>query len=70
MTTLTTQRLQLQPLDHCHFDGLRKLNTAPEVMRYITGKPETEGETIAFIARVRKEWLTLGAGNTLRADSA
>lgn len=60
MTTLTTQRLHLQPFDHHHFDGLRKLHTTPEVMRYIRGRPETEDETIAVIDRVKAEWLTLG----------
>lgn len=60
MTILTTARLQLQPFDDHHYDGLRALNTNPEVMRYITGRPETAEETTALIARVRAAWATLG----------
>jgi ribosomal-protein-alanine N-acetyltransferase len=60
MTILTTARLQLQPFDKLHFDGLRTLNTSPEVMRYISGRPETAEETAALIARVKAAWATLG----------
>jgi RimJ/RimL family protein N-acetyltransferase len=60
MTTLATARLQLQPFDDSHYDGLRALNSHPEVMRYITGKPETPEETTALIARVKAAWATLG----------
>ncbi|EEF26001.1 N-acetyltransferase, putative [Ricinus communis] len=60
MTVLTTTRLQLQPFDDHHYDGLRALNTNPEVMRHITGRPETAEETTALIARVKSAWATLG----------
>jgi len=60
MTILSTARLQLQPFDDHHYDGLRALNTSPEVMRYITGRPETVEETTALIARVKAAWATLG----------
>jgi len=60
MAVLATARLQLQPFDDQHYDGLRALNSDPEVMRYITGRPETAEETTAFIARVKAAWATLG----------
>jgi RimJ/RimL family protein N-acetyltransferase len=60
MTVLATSRLRLQPFDDHHYDGLRALNSDPEVMRYITGRPETAEETTAFIARVKAAWATLG----------
>jgi RimJ/RimL family protein N-acetyltransferase len=60
MTVLSTARLELQPFDDQHYDGLRALNSDPQVMRYITGRPETPEETTAFIARVKAAWATLG----------
>jgi RimJ/RimL family protein N-acetyltransferase len=60
MTTLTTSRLLLQPFSDAHFAGLRTLNTDPQVMRFITGRPETEEETHALIARVKTAWSAHG----------
>jgi RimJ/RimL family protein N-acetyltransferase len=57
---LTTARLRLEPLDERHFDGLRRLNSIPEVMRFISGRPETPEETLASIARVKAAWHTFG----------
>jgi RimJ/RimL family protein N-acetyltransferase len=60
MTILLTPRLRLEPFDDAHFDGLYAMNSQPEVMRYITGRPETEEETRAAIARVKARWAEWG----------
>lgn len=60
MTTLTTPRLRLEPLNDGHLDGLHRLNSDPVVMQYITGKPETRQETQAVIDRVKARWAELG----------
>ena len=60
MTILTTARLCLEPLDDVHFDGLHRLNLDPEVMRYITGKPDTPEDTQAMIDRVKARWADTG----------
>jgi ribosomal-protein-alanine N-acetyltransferase len=60
MTILTTQRLRLVPFDASHLDGLNLLNSNPDVMRYITGKPETRDETNAVIERVKARWAEWG----------
>ena len=57
---LTTARLRLEPVDDHHFDGLRAINGDAEVMRYITGRPETPEDTAAFIARHKAKWAELG----------
>lgn len=59
-TILTTARLRLEPVDDHHFDGLRSINGDPDVMRYITGRPETPDETAAFVARHKAKWAELG----------
>ena len=56
MTILHTQRLRLEPLDDIHFDGLHALNSIPEVMRYLTGKPDTPELTRAMIDRTKAHW--------------
>lgn len=60
MTILTTERLSLQPMQDSHFDGLFEMNRDPEVMRYITGKPDTPEDTRAMIERVKERWATYG----------
>lgn len=60
MTTLTTTRLRLEPFSDAHLPGLHAMNREPEVMRYITGKPETLEETRASIARVQARWAEWG----------
>jgi RimJ/RimL family protein N-acetyltransferase len=60
MPILTTERLHLEPIDDRHLEGLRRLNSNADVMRYITGKPETLEQTVAFIARVKSCWTELG----------
>lgn len=57
---LTTARLRLEPVDDRHHDGLRRLNSIPAVMRFISGRPETADETLATIARVKAAWQTFG----------
>jgi RimJ/RimL family protein N-acetyltransferase len=58
--SLATARLRLEPVDDHHFDGLRAINGDAEVMRYITGRPETPEDTAAFIARHKANWAALG----------
>jgi len=60
MTILTTARLRLEPVAPSHFDGLHELNSDPEVMRYIGGRPETPEETLAVIARTQARWKEFG----------
>ncbi|WP_295998724.1 GNAT family N-acetyltransferase [Rugamonas sp.] len=60
MTILTTQRLRLEPMDYPHLDGLHAMNSDPEVMRFILGRPETIEETAASIERVRTRWAAWG----------
>jgi RimJ/RimL family protein N-acetyltransferase len=60
MTILHSARLRFEPMSEAHYDGLRVLNADPEVMRYITGQPETAEETRASIARVSARWETQG----------
>lgn len=57
---LTTARLRLEPLDDRHLEGMRRLNSTPEVMRFISGRPETHDETLAIIARVKAAWQAHG----------
>lgn len=60
MTILTTARLRLEPMDDAHLDGLYAMNSDPEVMRYILGRPETREETMAAIVRVKARWAAWG----------
>ncbi|MET3108110.1 RimJ/RimL family protein N-acetyltransferase [Oxalobacteraceae bacterium GrIS 2.11] len=57
---LSTQRLRLEPFDDTHLDGLYRLNSDPEVMRYITGMPQSREETQAMIERVKRAWADWG----------
>jgi RimJ/RimL family protein N-acetyltransferase len=57
---LETPRLRLEPFAPHHLDGLCVLNGDPQVMRYITGQPQTEAETLQAIERVAAEWATRG----------
>ena len=60
MTQLTTARLRLEPLADRHLDALNAVNSDPEVMRYLSGKPETREETMAMIERVKARWADTG----------
>src|SRR5689334_4495654 len=60
MTLLTTERLRLEPCDLTHLDGLHALNSDPEVMRYITGRPDTPDETRDMVTRVQSRWRQFG----------
>jgi len=60
MTILNTARLRLEPLDDRHFDGLYAINRIPEVMRYLTGKPDTPEQTTAMIERTKAQWAQHG----------
>jgi RimJ/RimL family protein N-acetyltransferase len=57
---LKTARLRLVPCGDEHVEGLSAINSDPEVMRYITGRPETRSETQAMIDRVRARWAKFG----------
>ena len=60
MTILTTARLRLEPFADAHLDGLNRMNSDPEVMRYLGGRPETRDETQAAIERVKARWSEWG----------
>ena len=60
MTVLTTARLRLEPLSDVHYDGFHAMNSDPEVMRYLTGQPETPQQTRAVIERVKARWADTG----------
>jgi RimJ/RimL family protein N-acetyltransferase len=60
MTILETPRLRLVPITDDHLDGLHAMNSEPEVMRYLTGRPETREETQAMIGRVKARWAEWG----------
>ena len=57
---LTTERLRLEPFEEAHLDGLNAMNSDLEVMRYITGRPETREETLDVIQRVKARWVEFG----------
>jgi RimJ/RimL family protein N-acetyltransferase len=60
MPILDSARLRFEPMQDAHYDGLRRLNSDPLVMRFISGQPETPDDTHAAIARVKARWETLG----------
>ena len=60
MTVLTTPRLRLEPFTDDHLDGLSAMNSDPEVMRYLSGQPETREQTQAVIERVKARWADTG----------
>ncbi len=61
MTLLTTSRLRLEPFTEAHLSGLNRMNSDPEVMRYLSaGRPEALDETRAVIERVVKRWGEVG----------
>ncbi len=60
MTILTTPRLRLEPLNESHLEELFVLNSDPEVMRYITGKPQTRDEALEMIELVKARWEKFG----------
>lgn len=60
MSILTTARLRLEPVNETHLEGLYALNSLPEVMRYLTGKPDSREDTAAMIERIKQRWIELG----------
>ena len=60
MTTITTQRLRLEPFNNKHFEDLYYLNNDMDVMRYITGRKVSIDETLEHIQLVQKNWKELG----------
>jgi RimJ/RimL family protein N-acetyltransferase len=60
LSLLHTPRLRLEPFAEQHLDGLHAMNRRPEVMRFITGQPETREQTAAGIARVQRCWAAWG----------
>jgi RimJ/RimL family protein N-acetyltransferase len=57
---LTTARMRLEPFSDAHAAGLQEMNSDPEVMRFITGRPQTLEETVAGIERVKARWIEWG----------
>ena len=60
MSILHTERLRLEPIDERHVEGLQAMNRLPEVMRFISGAPETPDETRASIVRIKERWALYG----------
>ena len=60
MTILTTARLRLEPIADRHFEGLQAMNRLPEVMRFISGQPETPEQTRTMIELVKGRWAQYG----------
>lgn len=60
MTRLVTPRLTLVPFSDDHVEGLSALNSDPEVMRYISGRPESRDETVAVVERIKRRWTEFG----------
>lgn len=60
-TTLTTDRLRLVPCAPDHLDGLFRLNSNPDVMRYIRA-PQTRDEVAAWISATQERWARFGFG--------
>ena len=57
---LSTARLTLVPCGPEHLDGLAAINSDPDVMRYITGRPQTRSETLGMIEHVQTRWARYG----------
>ncbi|HEV8064820.1 MAG TPA: GNAT family N-acetyltransferase [Acidimicrobiales bacterium] len=55
ITTLDTDRLRLRPIALADADLLVELDSDPEVMRYLTGRPSTREEVLATVAE-RSGW--------------
>ncbi len=60
MPVLTTARLHLEPFNDGHLNGLDAINGDPEVMKYLSGRPQTRDETAAVIQRVARRWAEYG----------
>lgn len=57
---LMTERLNLVPCADEHLEGLSAMNADSDVMRYITGRPQTRSETQLMIERVTGRWAKYG----------
>ena len=57
---LETKRLILVPYRDEHLSGLSAMNSDPEVMRFISGRPQTPTETRTMIERVKARWAQSG----------
>lgn len=62
MTILHTLRLRFEPFAECNLGGLHDMNNRPEVMRYLSGQPETREQTADSIARVQRCWAAWATG--------
>lgn len=60
MTILHTARLRLEPCNDSHLQGFYNVNRHAEVMRYITGKPDSLADTQLMIDRVKARWAEFG----------
>jgi RimJ/RimL family protein N-acetyltransferase len=58
---ITTERLRLVPFAPAHAAGLHKMNSDPEVMRYL-GDPQSLEEVDASILRQQDKWAQHGFG--------
>jgi RimJ/RimL family protein N-acetyltransferase len=62
LAILNTARMHLEPITLQHLDGLCSTNSHIEVMRYISGQPETRNETEASIAIIQRCWSAWDTG--------
>ena len=52
--------MHLEPYDDVHLDGLCAMNSEPDVMRYILGRPQTRAETEVGVLRAKARWASFG----------
>ncbi len=58
---LETERLKLEPFQVAHYDGLRVMESDPDIMLYISnGVVKTPEETWESITRVQQRWEKYG----------
>lgn len=58
---LHTARLRMEPMNQQHYDGMRAMDTDPQVMRYISpGVIKSVEDTQATIERIQGRWQQYG----------
>jgi RimJ/RimL family protein N-acetyltransferase len=62
MTTLTTERLVLRPVELRDVDLLARQQASPEVMRYVPGGIRTRAQVLALVERSIADWRAQGHG--------
>lgn len=58
---IETERLRLEPFNKSHINGLRAMDSDPEILRYISnGVTKSHDETMETIQRVQTRWQQYG----------